>query len=341
MKQYLLPENGRFYKANMHSHTNISDGKFSPEEIKQLYKERGYSIVAYTDHEVFVPQNALCDDEFLAINAVEMAKNDGWHGGFAYNKSFHINFYAKDQSATHCPILNPKSLWLEHSKAYITKEMEEKPYKSHFSTAGFNHMIKTASDAGFLVCLNHPSWSILEPEDYLDLKGLWGIEVYNTGCFKGGLPDTEQPMVDLLRRNERVCPVAADDNHDTWSQFGGWLMVKADKLEYATVMNALERGEFYASSGPEIKELWLEDKQLHIVTSDVASIQVMGNYRFSRTKNGNRDNPVTEAVFNIANFFDDNNAHLYPRSAPWFRVQIRDLDGNKAWSRAYFLDELQ
>ena len=36
MKQYLLPPTGTFYKVNMHCHTTISDGSFTPEEIKAL-----------------------------------------------------------------------------------------------------------------------------------------------------------------------------------------------------------------------------------------------------------------------------------------------------------------
>ena len=35
MKQYLLPKDGRFYKANLHIHSNLSDGTLSPEEIKK------------------------------------------------------------------------------------------------------------------------------------------------------------------------------------------------------------------------------------------------------------------------------------------------------------------
>lgn len=50
MKKYLLPEKGDFYKANLHCHTNISDGKYTPEEIKEIYKSRGYHVVAYTNH---------------------------------------------------------------------------------------------------------------------------------------------------------------------------------------------------------------------------------------------------------------------------------------------------
>ena len=48
--QILLPESG-YYKANLHCHTTISDGEFTPEEIKAAYQKEGYSIVAYTDHD--------------------------------------------------------------------------------------------------------------------------------------------------------------------------------------------------------------------------------------------------------------------------------------------------
>ena len=37
MKKYLLPRTGKFYKANLHCHTNYSDGKKTPEEVKELY----------------------------------------------------------------------------------------------------------------------------------------------------------------------------------------------------------------------------------------------------------------------------------------------------------------
>ena len=52
MTYYLLPESGRFYKANLHTHTTISDGSYTPEQIKEHYKAHGYSVVAYTDHDV-------------------------------------------------------------------------------------------------------------------------------------------------------------------------------------------------------------------------------------------------------------------------------------------------
>lgn len=64
MRKYLLPKEGEFYKANLHMHTTISDGVLTPQEVKRLYVNEGYSIVAFSDHEVMVPHNYLTDDNF-------------------------------------------------------------------------------------------------------------------------------------------------------------------------------------------------------------------------------------------------------------------------------------
>ena len=43
MRKYLLPETGHFYKANLHAHSTLSDGRLTPEELKAAYKAHGYS----------------------------------------------------------------------------------------------------------------------------------------------------------------------------------------------------------------------------------------------------------------------------------------------------------
>ena len=45
MKKYLLPKTGNFYKANLHAHTDMSDGRNSPEEVKQIFKSKGYAVI--------------------------------------------------------------------------------------------------------------------------------------------------------------------------------------------------------------------------------------------------------------------------------------------------------
>ena len=48
---YLISPYKKQYKANLHCHSTLSDGKKTPEELREMYKSHGYSILAITDHE--------------------------------------------------------------------------------------------------------------------------------------------------------------------------------------------------------------------------------------------------------------------------------------------------
>ena len=89
MKKYLLPESGNFYKANLHCHTVCSDGVKTPEEIKQMYMEKGYSIVAYTDHNLMIPHTELKSDDFLPLTSFEMDMSEPKDGRIL-RKTCHI-----------------------------------------------------------------------------------------------------------------------------------------------------------------------------------------------------------------------------------------------------------
>lgn len=91
MKKYLLPKEGQFYKANLHLHTTISDGSIDPKEIKRLYMEQGYSIVAYSDHETLFPHPHLTDDNFLAITSTEISINQRRDRDFDFLKTYHLH----------------------------------------------------------------------------------------------------------------------------------------------------------------------------------------------------------------------------------------------------------
>ena len=66
---WLLPEKGKFYKANLHCHTVLSDGHLTPEGIKEAYQKEGYSIVAYTDHRHYGWHPELMDENFIPLAA--------------------------------------------------------------------------------------------------------------------------------------------------------------------------------------------------------------------------------------------------------------------------------
>lgn len=73
MKRVLIDKEKKFYKANLHTHSTYSDGRLSVEEIKESYKKRGYSVVAFTDHEHLIDNSHLNDEDFLAITSCEVA----------------------------------------------------------------------------------------------------------------------------------------------------------------------------------------------------------------------------------------------------------------------------
>ena len=340
MKQYLIPKNGNFYKANLHRHTVISDGSLTPEEVKQAYLEKGFSIVAYTDHEMIVDHSDLEDENFLPITAYELSLNGTGDLRFGTNvPSYHINFYAKDKHNTVLPCFNEDYIWAPNSRAYITDEMRKTKFEFKYTVDCVNYIIKKVTEAGFLACYNHPVWSMHSYPDYAPLKGLWGVEWHNHASVCGGYPDTIQPYDDLLRLGTRLCPIATDDAHSLRGAFGGWVMVKAEKLEYSTVMGALERGELYSSTGPEIKELYIEDGVLHIETGEVREIMLTTERRVASKKTG--DN-ITSAEFDLNKYLTETKEKAdIDEEKAYFRLTVTDHEGYVAHTRAYFVDEIK
>lgn len=336
MRKYLLPNEGDFYKANLHMHTTISDGQLTLEETKRLYKEHGYSIVAFTDHEVMVPHNDLTDEDFLAITSTEISFNISYEREFMFNKVYHLNFYSRNPNKNAYSTFSKKRVWLNHSKQYISEEQNEIDFARTYSINDVNNIISMAKKDGCIVSYNHPVWSLQNYSDYGELKGLWGIEWWNTGCACEGYFDTIQPIDDLLRKGENVFPLATDDAHELKHCFGGWVNVKANKLNYESVFNALENGDFYSSTGPEIKELFIEDGKIKIKTSKVNQIALSSERRYNKCIVGN---DLEEAVFDINEYIIKSKKEI--TNNHYIRLTVVDSKGKIAYTRGYRINELE
>lgn len=76
MLPFTLP--GRFWRGNLHCHSNRSDGALAPEEVCRRYREAGYDFVAVTDH--FRPEygfpltdtRAIRTDDFTTLLGAEL-----------------------------------------------------------------------------------------------------------------------------------------------------------------------------------------------------------------------------------------------------------------------------
>ncbi len=317
---YLLPPEGRFYKANLHSHTTISDGRLTPEQDKEAYKSRGYQILAITDHRIYRNHQDLDDEDFITIPAVEVDINEVSSERLRpEDHTYHINLF--------------------DSMPEYKREEKEKgicPERRYGDFAYMNEYFRRMQEMGFLVCYNHPYWSMQNYDDYKGLKGLFAMEIYNHGCEHDGLYGyNPQSYDEMLRLGNRLWCLATDDNHNCYDlddalsdSFGGFVMIKAKELSHAAVIEALKKGEFYSSMGPEIKELYIEGRELVIKTGEVEKIYAMMDATRCYRKIAMPGESITEARFQL----DGNEKYI--------RVELRDREGRYANSNAYFLEDI-
>lgn len=331
MKKYLLPETGNFYKANLHCHTTISDGKFTPEEVKKTYQAHGYSIIAYTDHNLLVPHNDLRDESFLPLTSVELDVRNQAEPWCKTASTCHLCFIA--------PVANPTRTigWhrekyvnakYAHNRALAIFDENEPDYERVYTAEGINDLIARGREAGFFVTYNHPVWSVEGADKYLTYHGMHAMEIYNNSSWHLGC-DEHNPRVydDMLQHGERIFAVATDDNHSSKDECGGFTVIKAEALEYSAVMDALFAGSFYASTGPEIRALWLETNEagetyVHIECSDAHRI----TYN-TPTRRASVAWDCGSAAFKVS--ADD----------VYFRLTVVDAAGNFAHTNAYFTEE--
>jgi hypothetical protein len=104
------------------------------------------------------------------------------------------------------------------------------------------------------------------------------------------------------------------------------------------VFKALKDGDFYSSTGPEIKSLYLEDGVVKIKTSAAKRISLVTDRRITVSYNAT-DKLLTGAELSLESLMaSDQKTKAY--KTPYFRLEVVDKYGNRALTRAYFFDEL-
>ena len=342
MKKIIIDGTKQHFKANLHCHTNYSDGTNSPAEVKQGYMQRGYSIVAFTDHDIMYDQTHLTDENFLALKGYELATEtdcywtaDGHKAmeGLApnfrswfYQKRAHFNLIAKSPNIDVQICYNPKFNCCPTLKEKDVKSVHFMYERKH-TVDDFNFIIEQANQNGFLVSYNHPRWSLHMPEDYLGLKGLWAVEWCNGGADASGYHENTDAYEHLLMMGNKLGTIAADDNHslNPKSAFQGWTWIIADKLDYTNVIQAMENGSYYSSRGPLIHCAYIENGTLHVETNGIKMF-IIGHTR-------ERFGVYTYTQENGINIFDVNISQI---CGPYFRFEVLDEHGEKACSNAIF-----
>lgn len=342
MRQYLLPETGKFYKVNLHCHTVLSDGAQTPEEVKQLYLSHGYSAVAFTDHELMLDHSDLTDEHFVALTAYEYGFDKSTENPFPalyggplktreHAEKVHLNLFSKNPHDIRMVCCDLHYIWGNAKKYRDQVEYVGSPdYQRKYSVEGVNEVIRAARERNMLVVYNHPNWSMNGPDLFCALEGLNGLEILNgDGGADSDMEDVPHVYAAMARAGKRILCVGGDDNHSEVGSCLAWTMIKADSLSYESLIDGLERGNCYASAGPEITELFVEDGKVTVRTSPAAGIYLhTAGRRTDRRLAEGEGGTVTEATF-----------ALDPTDF-MFRVSVRDRAGHHAYTRYYYFDEL-
>jgi len=337
MKKYLIPNEGRFYKANLHSHSTISDGQNTPEEMKKYYKAHGYDILAITDHELLVDHTDLSEDDFLMIPGYEYAicENGGVpvYEDYIRIKTAEFNLYPKDPHNEKHILFNPKNVI--HGETFRAQTVEHiGPYvEREYSVAFVNRLTEEARRNGFIISLNHPCFSFESWDFYKQVKGLFAMEIHNQGTFYGYGEYNPQMYDAFTRSGMKLAITASDDNHfasvyddKTDIRPWGFTMIKATELTHQAIISAMEKGNMYATQGPLIEELYTEDRKAYIRFSEAKAVIMKTNLRMAECKQAEKGQYIKEAVFNIPDAVDS------------IRFTVMDEHGRYADTRAYFRD---
>lgn len=199
-----------------------------------------------------------------------------------------------------------------------------------FCVDNINEAVRRAHEAGFMVVYNHPHWSMNTYPLYTALQGVDGIEIVNGASNRASdLDYTPHVYDEMACTGHRMICVGGDDNHSLPHFYRAWTMVKAPALTPYGLVEAMMAGNCYATEGPQIEELYIEDGYVHVRTSPVFGVYystaMRHRARYSAEENGGE--PVTQASFKL------DPEHLY------FRISLKDMTGKHANSRIYYAEE--
>jgi len=339
MKKYLISPGKKQYKANLHCHSTLSDGKCTPEELVKMYKEQGYSILAITDHERPHTHHRMSTPDFMLITGYEAYIRTNTECKYdAYDKELHLNLFAKDPEDTTIICYNEnycKYNRRDNAMGEITKRAGSEETRS-YTHEYINKFIRTANENGYLVAYNHPYWSMEDMEDIRAFEGCFSMEMCNFSSYiSNGLEYNGQLYDKLLSAGKRIYVHGADDNHNEFpadhpknDSFGAFAMIMPEEFTYDGVIRAMEKGDMYASMGPQFHEVSVKNGKLHVECTGVSNIYVFNGGKspeFARAEQGK--------VLTGGDFAIDHRAR-------YIRVTIEDAQGRKADTRGYTREEL-
>jgi hypothetical protein len=302
---------GRFWRGNLHTHSTLSDGALTPEQVVEAYKDAGYDFLQLSDH-------------FMECYNWPIADTRRWRSN---------NFTTLIGAELHAPSTSVGELW------HIVAAGLPLDFASPAPNETGPEIASRARAQGAFVAIAHPAWSRLTIEDGRALEAAHAVEVYN---HSNGL-ETDRGegfylLDQLLNEGRRLTAIAADDahfRHGDFDAFGGFVEVKAETLEPEALVQALKDGHFYSSQGPRIYDVSINAREASVSCSPVHAISLVTGVSRATFKIGRH---ITEATFDLSKLGKDYRAKNAPAS--WLRIIVKDAAGRRAWTNPIWIDDL-
>lgn len=306
IRQAAFIADNKMLKGGLHCHTTRSDGSCTPEETMRLHKENGYDFLAITDHRIYNYTNFAPETGITVIPGMEFDNGSSIpcpHGFRTYHTvcigptKEDGNGFSPDEvvSSANAPTQETYQPFLDeiHAKKNLT-----------------------------IYC--HPEWSSTPARYFEKLKGNFAMEIWNSGCVIDNDMDKDAAYWDeLLGQGIRIFGVATDDGHPIHHHCKGWVMVNAEN-NVRSILNALESGAFYSSTGPKIYDFYVKDGKAVIECSPVKMIRLHCDCHPTRLCQDPDGKPITRAEFDVSDY-------------PYARITIIDEQGHHAWTNPIFL----
>ena len=299
---------GRFFRGNLHTHSTTSDGALPAGEVCRRYAEAGYDFLCMSDHFMEPYGYPVTDTRDFRTNRFTTIPGAELHTGAMENgEIWHI-----------------LAVGLPGDFAPPEDDGRANGHGAGDGTNGAASAVaiaRRAVEAGAFVALAHPEWNGLSAEDARLIDAAHAVEIYNHGCHVDSDRGHGIALLDmLLSEGRRLSACATDDAHfRNRDYFGGWVMVKAEANEPEALVAALKAGEYYASTGPELRELAIDGDSIIVECSPAERVIAMGARSVSRVVHGPG---ITRATLPLEPF----------RRGGWVRVGIHDGVGRRAWS---------
>jgi hypothetical protein len=295
---------GQYFKGNLHTHTLNSDGDSTPDDVVRWYREHNYHFVTLTDHNYLTSVDGLnalhgADDKFLVMRGEEVTDRFG-------NKPIHING------------LDPVSP-IKPTGGTSVVDMVQK-------------MVDAIRAARGVPSINHPNygWAI-SAEELAQVQRTRLFEVFNghplvNNMGGGGVPGLEEVWDRMLSSGKMLYGIAVDDAHyfkrpedKTAPRPGqGWVYVRAPRLEPRALVEALERGDFYSSTGVELQSVTATATSLTVTVKT----EPQSKYRIQFI--GMQGAILSEAITSPATY-------TFKGDESYVRAKVIESNGKLAW----------